>query len=137
MALVTQTRVFRAAVANAPYGINMTSTYVTDVNGMNWCEGKQARNGGSLWEKRDVYIKNSPLFAFDQVEAPVLVICGTHDVPGSVNSRETFLGLRRLGKRVEMREYQREGHITANWSAENIRDYYKSVFNWFDLYLKG
>ena len=137
MALVTQTRVFRAAVANAPYGINMTSTYVTDVNGMNWCEGKQARNGGSLWEKRDVYIKNSPLFAFDQVDAPVLVICGTKDVPGSVNSRETFLGLRRLGKRVEMREYQREGHVPANWSAENTRDHYESVFNWFNQYLKG
>ena len=137
MALVTQTRVFRAAVANAPYGINMTSTYVIDVNGMNWCEGKQARNGGSLWEKRDAYIENSPLFAFDQVEAPVLVICGTKDVPGSVNSRETFLGLRRLGKRVEMREYQREGHVPANWSAENTRDHYESVFNWFNQYLKG
>ena len=137
MTLVTQTQAFCAAVANAPFGINMTSTYLIDVARIGWCEGKQARNGGSLWEKRDVYIKNSPLFAFDQVEAPVLVICGTHDVPGSVNSRETFLGLRRLGKRVEMREYQREGHITANWSAENIRDYYKSVFNWFDLYLKG
>lgn len=137
MALVTQTWAFRAAVANAPFGINMTSTYLIDVARIGWCEGKQARNGGSLWEKRDAYIENSPLFAFDQVEAPVLVICGTQDVPGSVNARETFLGLRRLGKRVEMREYQREGHITANWSAENIRDYYKSVFNWFNQYLKG
>ena len=137
MALVTQTRAFRAAVANAPYGINMTSTYVTDVNGMNWCEGKQARNGGSLWEKRDAYIKNSPLFTFDQVEAPVLVICGTHDVPGSVNARETYLGLRRLGRRVEMREYQREGHLTTNWSDADTRDYYKSVLNWFNQYLEG
>ena len=137
MALVTQTQTFRAAVANAPYGINMTSTYVAEVNGMNWCEGKQARNGGSLWEKRDTYIENSPFFAFDQVEAPVLVICGTHDVPGSVNARETYLGLRRLGKRVEMREYQREGHITTNWSAADTRDYYESVFNWFDQYLGG
>ena len=137
MALVTQTRVFRAAVANAPFGINMTSTYLIDVARIGWCEGKQARNGGSLWEKRDAYIKNSPLFAFDQVEAPVLVICGTKDVPGSVNARETFLGLRRLGKRVEMREYQREGHVPANWSAENTRDHYESVLNWFNQYVKG
>ena len=137
MALVTHTRVFRAAVANAPFGINMTSTYVIDVARIGWCEGKQARNGGNLWEKRDAYIENSPLFAFDQVEAPVLVICGTQDVPGAVNARETFLGLRRLGKRVEMREYRREGHIPANWSAEDTRDYYKSVFNWFSQYLKG
>ena len=137
MALVTQTRAFRAAVANAPFGINMTSTYLIDVARIGWCEGKQARNGGSLWEKRDAYIENSPIFAFDEVEVPVLVICGTKDVPGSVNARETFLGLRRLGKRVEMREYRREGHVMTNWSAEDTRDYYESVFNWFNQYLKG
>ncbi len=135
MALVTHTKAFRAAVANAPFGINMTSTYLVDVNGMGWCEGKQARNGGSLWEKRDAYIKNSPLFAFDQVEAPVLVVCGTHDVPGSVNAREAYLGLRRLGKRVEMREYRHEGHIVTDWSADDTKDYYKSVLNWFNQYL--
>ena len=135
MALVTHTQIFHAAVANAPFGINMTSTYLVDVAGMEWCEGKQARNGGSLWEKRDAYIKNSPLFAFDQVEAPVLVICGTHDVPGSMNSRETYLGLRRLGKRVEMREYRHEGHIVTDWSAADTRDYYTSVLNWFNRYL--
>ena len=136
MALVSHTRAFRAAVANAPFGINMTSTYFVDVQRIGWCEGKQARNGGSLWEKRDTYIKNSPLFAFDQVEAPVLVICGTKDVPGSVNARETYLGLRRLGKRVEMREYRREGHVMTNWSAKDTRDYYESVLNWFNQYLK-
>lgn len=135
MALVTHSKAFRAAVANAPFGINMTSTYLVDAARIGWCEGKQARNGGSLWEKREAYIRNSPLFAFDRVEAPVLVICGTHDVPGTVNARETFLGLRRLGKRVEMREYKREGHIVTDWSAEDTRDYYESVLNWFNQFL--
>ena len=136
MALVTRTKAFRAAVVSAPFGINMTSTYLAEVNGMHWCEGRQARNGGSLWEKRDAYIENSPLFAFDQVEAPVLVICGAHDVPGSAGARETFLGLRRLGKRVEMREYMREGHHLTEGSLEDTRDYYKSVLGWFNQYLK-
>lgn len=136
MALVTRTKAFRAAVVSAPFGINMTSTYLAEVNGMHWCEGRQARNGGSLWEKRDAYIENSPLFAFDQVEAPVLVICGAHDVPGSSGARETFLGLRRLGKRVEMREYKREGHHLTEGSLEDTRDYYKSVLGWFNQYLK-
>ena len=136
MALVTHTKAFRVAIANAPYGVNMTSTYLTEVNGMSWCEGKQARNGGSLREERDAYIENSPLFAFDQIETPVLVMCGTHDVPGSVNARETFLGLRRLGKRVEMREYKHEDHIVTNWSAADTRDYYTCVLDWFDQYLQ-
>ncbi len=136
MALVTHTKAFRAAVANAPFGINMTSSYVVDDYGMRWCEGRQARNGGNLWEKRDAYIENSPLFAFEHVEAPVLVICGTHDVPGWAGARETYLGLRRLGKRVEMREYKRESHLMTDWSAEDTRDYYKSVLDWFNQYLK-
>ena len=135
MALVTRTKAFRAAVANAPFGINMTSSYLADVSGMRWCEGPQARNGGSLWEKRDAYIENSPLFAFDQVEAPVLVICGTHDVVGLFGARETFLGLRRLGKRVDMREYKRESHLVTDWSADDTRDYYESVLKWFNQYL--
>ena len=135
MALVTHTKAFRAAVANAPFGINMTSSYLADVSGMQWCEGPQARNGGSLWEKRDAYIESSPLFAFERVEAPVLVICGTHDVPGLSGARETFLGLRRLGKRVEMREYKRESHLMTDWSAADTRDYYGSVLDWFNQYL--
>ncbi|MDE2886953.1 MAG: prolyl oligopeptidase family serine peptidase [Gemmatimonadota bacterium] len=136
MVLVTHTKAFRAAVANAPAGINMTSTYLVDVNGMGWCEGNQARNGGSLWERQNEYIKNSPIFAFEQVEAPVLVIWGTQDVLSSAGARETFLGLRRLGKRVEMREYKRESHLMTDWSADDSRDYYKSVLGWFNQHLK-
>ena len=64
MALVTQSKAFRAAVANAPFGINMTSTYLVDVARIEWCEGKQARNGGTLWEKRDAYIEKLAALCF-------------------------------------------------------------------------
>ena len=34
-----------------------------------------------------------------------------------------------------MREYRHEGHIVTDWSADDTKDYYKSVLNWFSQYL--
>ena len=134
VALLTQTNAFSAGVANAPTGVNMTSTYVANFNAMRWCEFPGGRTGGTPWEKREKYIENSPFFLLDQVETPLMLVCGSKDEPAAMSARETFLALRRLGKRVEMREYQRESHIMT-WSAADTRDYYESVLRWFDQYL--
>ncbi len=53
-----------------------------------------------------------------------------------MSARETFLALRRLGKRVEMREYRREQHVMT-WSAGDTRDYYASVLRWFGEFLRA
>ena len=134
VALLTQTNAFRAGVANAPTGVNMTSTYVANFNAMRWCEFSGGRTGGTPWEKRKRYIENSPFFLLDQVETPLMLVCGSKDEPAAMSARETFLALRRLGKRVEMREYRRESHVMA-WSAADTRDYYESELRWFDQYL--
>ena len=134
VALLTQTNAFRAGVANAPTGVNMTSTYVANFNAMRWCEFSGGRTGGTPWEKRKRYIENSPFFLLDQVETPLMLVCGSKDEPAAMSARETFLALRRLGKRVEMREYQRESHVMT-WSAADTRDYYESVLRWFDQHL--
>ena len=63
-----------------------------------------------------------------------MLVCGSKDEPAAMSARETFLALRRLGKRVEMREYQRESHVMT-WSAADTRDYYESVLRWFDQHL--
>ena len=35
--------------------------------------------GGSLWQYRDRYIANSPLFAFDKIQTPLLIGQGERD----------------------------------------------------------
>ena len=134
VSLLTQTELFRAGVSTAAWGINMTSTYVADTNAMRWCEFSQACNEGSPWEKRDRYIENSPFFLLDRVNTPLLIVCGSKDEPAAMSARETFLALRRLRKRVEMREYRREQHVMT-WSAGDTKDYYDSVLRWFGQYL--
>ena len=81
--LVTRTNMFRAAWAGAPVA-NMTSAY----GGIRWGSGlnrqfqyehTQSRIGATLWQRQDLYLKNSPLFAADKVTTP-LVMMGNLDL---------------------------------------------------------
>lgn len=134
VALLTETGVFRTGIANGGSGYNMTSTFVAAPSTMRWCEFSQAGNGGTPWEKFETYIENSPFFRLDRVEVPLMLICGGLDQPASQSAREVFLALRRLGKRVEMREYRREQHVML-WSAEDTKDFYENVLAWFDRWM--
>jgi dipeptidyl aminopeptidase/acylaminoacyl peptidase len=138
--MVTQTGMFAAAVAGAPVA-NMTSAY----DGIRWETGiarqfqyekSQSRIGGSLWEKRDLYIENSPLFFVDRVTTPVLIEHGDED--GAVpwyQGIEFYLALRREGKDVIMLQYRGEPHHLQKYP--NKLDYSIKMKQYFDHYLKG
>ena len=132
VALIAQTDRFRAALAIAPGGVNMTSFYIHHIG---WCETGQARLGGSPWENRDAYIENSPFFYLDRVSTPLLVVCGTGDQAGSNQAEDTFVALRRLGKRVELRLYKDEHHGTSAWSRDALDDLCRRVLDWFDHHM--
>ena len=133
MSLITQTNAFRAAVASAST-VLMTSEYTGSLAG--WCETGQGRMGGSPWEHRDTYVENSPFYYLDRVETPVLLVAGERDEPFGGGAREAFVGLKRLGKRVELRTYRRESHWQGAWSAADARDYYERALSWFEEHLK-
>jgi dipeptidyl aminopeptidase/acylaminoacyl peptidase len=141
LALLVQTKRFHAAFSHSGGGFNMSSEYgFLDGNGgsqAGWCEGDQARLNGTLWEKRDAYIENSPLFYLDRVTTPLLLVVGTNDTTNTAQAGEVFNGLRRLGKRVELRLYQNESHCTDGWSQSNTRDVCESMIAWFDTFLKS
>ena len=138
--IVTQTNIFKAAIAGAPVS-NMTSAY----GGIRWGSGlarqfqyekTQSRLGGSLWEARDRYIDNSPLFFADRIHTPLLIIHGDDD--GAVpwyQSIELYLALRRLGKESVFLEYRGEDHHPAKYA--NKLDWAMRMKQYFDHYLKG
>ena len=138
--MVTQTGMFAAAVAGAPVA-NMTSAY----DGIRWESGiarqaqyekTQSRIGGSLWEKRDLFIENSPLFFVDRVTTPVLIEHGDED--GAVpwyQGIEFYLSLRREGKNVILLQYRGEPHHLQKFP--NKLDYSIKMKQYFDHYLKG
>ena len=138
-ALIAQTGRFKAAVASAG-ATNLTSMYgALGANGqsqwLGWLESGQGRAGGSLWERRDAYIENSPLFYLDRVVTPLLLISGGTHADEPAQGGEAFSALRRLGKRVELRVYRGEGHVPILWSETNYRDACERVLAWFDEHL--
>ncbi len=138
--MVTQTGLFKAAMAGAPVS-NMTSAY----GGIRWESGKnrifqyetgQSRIGGTLWEKPDLYIKNSPLFFADKVTTPLLIM--SNDTDGAVPWQEGilyFVSLRRLGKPAWLLSYNGDEHNLTKWP--NRKDLSIRMKQFFDHFLKG
>ncbi|MDR1746563.1 MAG: prolyl oligopeptidase family serine peptidase [Tannerella sp.] len=138
--LITQTNMFAAAGAGAPVS-NMASAY----GGIRWESGlnrqmqyerQQSRIGKTLWEARDLYIENSPLFFADKVETPLLMTHNDND--GAVpwyQGIEYFTALRRLGKTVWMLQYNGEAHNLTQ--RRNMCDLSIRLQQFFDHYLKG
>ena len=137
--LVTRTNIFRAASAGAAVS-NMTSAY----GGIRWGSGinrqfqyekQQSRIGATLWQRPDLYIKNSPLFAADKVTTPLLLM--HNDADGSVpwyQGIEYFTALKRLGKKVWLLQYNGEDHNLVE--RKNRKDLSVRLGQFFDYYLK-
>jgi dipeptidyl aminopeptidase/acylaminoacyl peptidase len=139
LSVVTQVQRFKAAVAWAGGGdlVSMYGQMDSDGTGhwINWAENEAGSVGGSLWEVRERYIENSPLFFLDKVTTPVLIVQGSSDrTTPPHQSEETFVALRRLGKEVEYARYEGEDH--GFWFYANRVDYCNRVIRWFDQWLK-
>ncbi|MCG9134320.1 sigma-70 family RNA polymerase sigma factor [Candidatus Poribacteria bacterium] len=139
--LITQTDRFKAAVSGGGF-YNLTRIYGDltkqgKSRGINWVEGKNQMDiGGSLWEKREQYIDNSPLFHLDKVETPVLIYCGEgYDGFDYTQSGEIFSGLRRLEKKATFAWYRGEGHLVRYWHPEHRADCWERIIDWFEKHL--
>lgn len=138
--LVTMTNVFACAEAGAPV-TNMTSAY----GGIRWGSGMsrmfqyektQSRIGGTLWDARDLYLENSPVFFADKIETPLLMLHNDED--GAVpwyQGIELYVAMRRLNKPVWMLNYNGEAHGLRK--KENRLDFAKRMQQFFDHHLQG
>ena len=138
--LVTMTNKYAAAMAGAPVS-NMFSAY----GGIRWGSGlsrefqyerSQSRIGYTIWERPDLYIENSPIFALPNVTTPLLIMHNDND--GAVpwyQGIEMFMGLRRLDKDVWLLNYNNDQHNLRK--LPNKRDLSIRMRQFFDHYLLG
>lgn len=138
--LITRTDMFKAAWAGAPV-VNMFSAYggirwQTGMNRQFQYEKTQSRIGATIWERPELYIENSPLFHFQNVNTPVVIMANDED--GAVpwyQGIEMFTALRRLGKPVWMLNYNGEAHNLVE--RKNRKDIQIREQQFFDWLLKG
>ncbi|RKY82060.1 hypothetical protein DRQ07_02380 [candidate division KSB1 bacterium] len=133
MLLVTKTDIFSAAVAHA--GISSISSY--------WGEGywgysysATATANSFPWNRKDIYIDQSPLFYADKVKTPILLLHGTDDTnvpPGE--SIQFFTALKLLGRDVEFIMIKGQNHHIMQYSKR--KKWTKTIIAYFNWKLKG
>jgi len=138
--LATRTDLFAAIESGAPV-VNMYSAYggirwETGLNRSFQYEHQQSRIGATIWEAPHLYWENSPLFAIDKINTPILIM--SNDKDGHVpwwQGIEFFIAMRRLGKPSWLLNYNGEPH----WPLKhpNRVDFQKRMSQFFAHYLKG
>lgn len=138
--LVTQTDIFKAAIAGAPLTdmVSMYSLIYRNTGGTNQAifESSQGRFAGGYWDNMDAYIRNSPVYHAKNVHTPLIILANDKD--GAVDQTqgiEYFNTLRRLEKPVILLEYKGENHNLR--IPKNQKDYTVRMREWFDHYLMG
>lgn len=138
--LITQSNIFRAAVAGAPL-TNMISMY----SSIYWNSGSanqpifessQGRFFGGYWDNLEAYARNSPVYYAQNVKTPLLLL--HNDKDGAVDWNqgiEYFNTLRRLKQPVVMLQYKGENHGLRK--PANQKDYTVRMREFFDHHLMG
>ncbi len=138
--LVTQTNIFKAAIAGAPLTdmVSMYGSIYWNTGGADQAifESSQGRFKGNYADNYDAYIRNSPNFHAKNVKTPLIILSDDKDGAVDFNQGITYFNtLRQLGKDVILLEYVGENHGLAR--PINMKDYAMRQKEWFGHYLKG
>jgi dipeptidyl aminopeptidase/acylaminoacyl peptidase len=138
--IATQTEMFRAVVAGS--AITDPVSLYHDIQGNGWdteqmwrFENHQSRMGGSYYDHKKHYLKNSPLFNVEDLKTPLLLWIGKQDY--NVNWYQgiyLFMAMKRLGKDGKLLVFNEEGHSMID--PGNKKRLSEEVFGWFNSYLK-
>jgi dipeptidyl aminopeptidase/acylaminoacyl peptidase len=133
MLLTTKTNMFAAAIAHA--GISSISSY--------WGEGYWGYSYSAIatadsfpWNRRDIFVTQSPLFNADKITTPLLLLHGAVDTnvpPGE--STQLFTALKLLGREVEYIQFFDQNHHVLTYNKRIL--WTKTIIAWFDRWLKG
>ncbi len=139
LALISQTDRFGAAVMRGGLGDWVTMTATLQTTGYAYgIDVDQLILGTTLWEKPEVYHRNSPIYLLDRVHTPLLIIHGEGETTVPIFlADQVFAGLQHFGREVEFARYANEKHTESLWSYPNQRDFLTRMIGWFETHLKA
>lgn len=132
MYLQTKTDLFACAISHA--GISSISSY--------WGEGywgygysTNASAHSYPWNRKDIYVDQSPLFNADKVNTPILLLHGTSDVNVPVGeSIQFYTALKLLGKDAELVLIKNADHAVVDYKQRILWN--NTIMAYFSKYLK-
>ena len=132
MLLQTRTNMFASAIAHA--GISSIASY--------WGEGYWGYTYSAFatansfpWNRKDLYVNQSPLFNADKISTPLLLLHGSVDTnvpPGE--SIQLYTALKLLGREVEFIQVEDQNHHILSYNKRIL--WTKTILAWFDRWLK-
>ncbi len=133
MMLQTRTDIFKTAIAHA--GISDITSY--------WGEGYwgysyslTATRNSYPWNRKDIYVDNSPLFNADKFRNSILLLHGTSDTNVPVGeSLQMYAALKILGKNVEMVLVDGQDHHILDYNKRIL--WHNTIMSWFNKMLKN
>jgi len=131
--LATQTDIFSAFISHA--GISALSSY-WGIGDYGYTYSGYASTGSFPWNRRDIYVDQSPLFLADKINTPLLLLHGDKDnnvPPGE--SYQMFAALKLLGKEVALVTMNNQAHWILSYPQRVL--WMKTIMAWFDKWLKG
>lgn len=137
--ILTKSKWFACAVAGAATS-NFISSYLSESKNNKQpnyfkIENAQARMGKSLYEDKEAYLINSPIWFADQITTPLLSWTGLEDRQVDYNqSFELYMAMRRLGKEHVLLAFPEEEHAISDPARD--KDLTIKIQQWFDTYLK-
>jgi len=133
MMLQTRTDIFKTAISHA--GISdITSYWGEGYWGYTYSSGATAYS--YPWNRRDIYVDNSPLYNADKFQNSILLLHGTADTNVPVGeSKQFYMALKLLGKNAEMVLVDGENHWIVDFKKRMAWHY--TIMSWFDKELKG
>jgi dipeptidyl aminopeptidase/acylaminoacyl peptidase len=126
--LVTQTHIFKAAIAGAPIINNISYNYTTYYNMYEQMEWGVLPHQGNMM---DVLWQRSALKYVAQVKTPTMLLHGENDVDVPTSESEQFyIALKDVGVETVMVRYPREGHAIRE--PKHQIDIIDRSMRWFD-----
>lgn len=133
MLLQTRTDIFKTAISHA--GISsITSYWGEGYWGFSYSAG--ATKNSYPWNRKDIYVENSPIYNADKFQNSILLLHGSNDTNVPVGeSWQFYAALNILGKDVEMVLVDGQDHHILDYS-KRIK-WHHTIVSWFDNKLKN
>jgi len=149
--IVTHSKLFTAAIESAGASdlISKYSSITSNTCGkitpggcplaagddVDFYENGQGRMGSTIWDQKERYINESPIFDADQVVTPLMMINNKNDAAVAwTQGVELFTALWRLQKPAWLLQYDNSGH---GQDGPDALDYTLRITQFFDHYLMG